>query len=204
MNPIKYFRNHILLKCHDVLVKNYKISILFALLIFININVNAQDGLFIKFSLGPGITTEYSKINSSGFAIATKNHAIGWGFSDDFAIQIGEFGSLNKQSVGDYKYINLDAFGIGFSYKFENELKISMLGAYTKVSFAHNWWEAGGDDGGSGFGMNISLDKEWFISKRWGLRVGPQIFWLKTNDTGYKFFNASLNGSIVFYLNPLY
>ncbi len=78
--------------------------------------LDAQEGLFVKFSLGQGYTREYSKITDSGLSIATKNHAVGWGISDKFAIQIGEFGGLNKLKVGEYNYINLDAFGLGFSF----------------------------------------------------------------------------------------
>lgn len=161
--------------------------------------VNAQKGLFVKLSVGPGLTTEYSNINSTSLSIMTKNHAIGWGITDNFAIQIGEFGSLNKQKVGDYDYINLDAFGLGCSYRMPCDIKVSVLGAYGKVSFAKKWYEVSGDDGGKGFGINLSVDKEWFFAKKWGLRVGPQLFRIKTTNTDYNFFNVSVNGSIVFY-----
>ena len=166
-------------------------------------NVNAQKGLFAKFSIGPGFTTEYSNINSNGFSVVTKNHAIGWGITDKFAIQIGEFGGLNKQKFGDYNYINLDAFGLGFSYRTPVDIKISVLAAYSMVSLAKEWSQSFGDDGGNGFGLNMSIDKEWFVAKRWGIRLGPQFYWLKTIDTDYKFFNVSINGSLVFYLTPV-
>ena len=165
--------------------------------------VNAQKGLLVKLSVGSGFTTEYSNINSNGFSLVTKNHAIGWGITDKFALQIGEFGGLNKQKVGDYNYINLDAFGLGFSYRTPIGIKISVLGAYSMVSFAQKWSDAFGKDGGNGYGINMSIDKEWFIAKRWGIRLGPQLFWLKTSKTDYRFFNASLNGSLVFYLTPV-
>ena len=32
-------------------------------------HVNAQKGLFVKISVGPGFTTEYSNINSNGLSI---------------------------------------------------------------------------------------------------------------------------------------
>jgi hypothetical protein len=166
-------------------------------------NVNAQKGLFAKFSIGPGYTTEYSNINSNGFSVVTKNHAIGWGITDKFAIQIGEFGGLNKQKFGDYNYINLDAFGLGFSYRTPVDIKITVLGAYSMVSFAKKWSQSFGDDGGNGFGLNMSIDKEWFVAKRWGIRLGPQFYWLKTINTDYKFFNVSINGSLIFYLTPV-
>ena len=180
-----------------------KIFMLYCFLFISVSNVNAQKGLFAKFSIGPGFTTEYSNINSNGLSVVTKNHAIGWGITDKFAIQIGEFGGLNKLKAGDYNYINLDAFGLGFSYLTPIDIKISVIGAYSKVSFAEKWSQASGDDGGNGYGINMSIDKEWFITKRWGIRLGPQVFWLKTIDTDYKFFNVSINGSLVFYLTPV-
>ncbi len=165
--------------------------------------LDAQEGLFVKFSLGTGYTNEYSKINESGLSIATKNHAIGWGINDKYAVHIGEFGGLNRVKVGEYNYVNLDAFGLGFSYRTPLDVKLSVLGAYSKVSFAKEWSEAFGDDGGTGFGINMSIDKEWFAAKRWGLRIGPQVFWLKTIETDYSFLNVSINGSVVFYLTPV-
>ena len=179
---------------------------IFAIAFFITSQIamlDAQEGLFVKFSLGTGYTNEYSIINGSGLSLATKNHAVGWGISDKFAVQIGEFGGLNKLKVGEYNYINLDAFGLGFSYLTPIDIKISALGAHGKVSFAKEWSEAFGDDAGSGYGINISIDKEWFAAKRWGLRIGPQLFWLKTIETDYTFLNVSINGSVVFYLTPV-
>ena len=212
MSSTKYFLNQFLAQEGRLIVKSQKklkkvticnkLVLLICFIFFSTANIEAQKGLFIKLSLGPGYTTEYSSINSSGFTI-TKNHAIGWGITDKFALQIGEFGGLVWQKFENYNYINLDAFGLGFSYRTPIDIKISVLGAYSKVSFAHKWSEATGDDGGNGIGINLSMDKEWFIAKRWGIGLGPQVFWLKTIETNYKFFNVSLNASVVFYLTPV-
>lgn len=83
------------------------------------------------------------------------------------------------------------------------DIKISVLGAYSKVSFAKEWTEPFGSDGGNGLGINMSIDKEWFVAKRWGFRLGPQLFWINTAETGYKFFTISLNSTLVFYLKPV-
>lgn len=163
----------------------------------------AQKGLFVKFSVGPGYTTEYSNLNKSLYSIVTINHTFGWGITDDFAVQAGKFGGLNKLQLGEYNYLNLDAFGLGFSYRIPMDIKISVLGAYSKVSFAKEWTEPFGSDGGNGLGINMSIDKEWFVAKRWGFRLGPQLFWINTAETGYKFFTISLNSTLVFYLKPV-
>ena len=70
--------------------KYTQLLFLFCIIFLSTTNAYAQKGLFLKFSLGSGYTTEYSSINSSGFAIAMKNHAIGWGITDKFALHIGE------------------------------------------------------------------------------------------------------------------
>lgn len=181
-----------------------KLLFLFFMIFISTGSLNAQKGLFIKFSLGPGYTSESSNINSSGMSIATKNHAIGWGFNEKYAVYIGEFGGLNKIKVDNYNYINLDTYGIGFSYLAPIDIKFSITVAYSKVSLAENWWEPLGEDAGNGVAFNMSIDKEWLIAKRWGVRLGPQAFFLKTIDTDYKFFNVSINGSLVFYLKQVW
>lgn len=213
MSSTKNFLNQFLAKETRLIVKSQKklkkvtiyrkLVLLICFIFFSTTYVNAQKGLFIKFSLGPGYTTEYSNINGSGFAMPTINHAIGWGITDKFALQIGKFGALVNQKVGDYNYINLDVFGLGFTYRTPIDIKISFLGGYSRVSFADKWSQSFGDDGGNGYGINMSIEKEWFIAKRWGIGLGPQVFWLKTIETNYKFFNVSLNASIVFYLKPV-
>jgi len=180
-----------------------KLIILSTFIFLSTSSIGAQKGLFIKVSVGPGYTKEFSKLNDSGLAIITKNHAIGWGFTNKFSIQIGEFGALIKQNVGNYKYINLDAFGLGFSYRTPFDLKISILGAYSYVYFANKWTDSTGDKRGNGYGVNLSLDKEWFIGKRWGVSLGPQIFYLNTTDSDYEFLNISFNFSLLFYLNSM-
>ena len=174
------------------------------LILFSTIQIQAQKGLFVKASMGPGYITEYSKEKISGLTIISKAHAIGWGFTDRFAIKVGEFGGLNKVKVGDYKYINIDAYGLGVSYRLPKNIHISMLTSiYGKLSYAKKWTEPSGKFIDNGFGVNLNLEKEWLIARRWGLRLGPQMYWFKTKKTNHKFFNASLNGSVVFYLTPV-
>ena len=187
----------------------FKSMLVFGLLVFINSFSYAQKGLFVKISLGPGMSTEYSHVRNNGFALLTKNHAIGWGITDNFAIQVGEFGGLIKQKVDEFNYINIDPFGVGFCYKTPFNLKLSMMGAYGKVSLARQWTEATGKKVAQGAGINISVDKEWIFANHWAIRTGPQIYWFQaksiTPEGGapYKFFTASLNVGVVYYLSVL-
>jgi hypothetical protein len=175
----------------------------FCIIMLLAGNAKAQKGPFIKISIGTGYTTEYSGLNAHGHSMINKNHAIGWGITEDFALQIGEFGSLNKINTGEKPYVNTDAYGLGFSYRTPIDLIISSLAAYSLTSFEDKWWGTGGAVQGRGFGLNISIDKEWSIAQRWSLRLGPQFYWIKTKDSDYEFFNISINGSVVFHLNPI-
>ena len=55
--------------------------LLLYLILFSTIQAYAQEGLFAKFSLGSGYTTEHSKIKKSAHTVIAKNHAIGWGIT---------------------------------------------------------------------------------------------------------------------------
>jgi hypothetical protein len=83
---------------------------------FLSINIYAQNGPFIRFSLGPGFMKEYNTINELGFTIITKNHAIGWGFSDKYAVSFSEFSAFIKKDIR-HENKNFIISGIGnYSY----------------------------------------------------------------------------------------
>jgi len=180
----------------------YKILFLFSCIIISTNCVEAQNGPFIRLSVGPGFMKEYSTIKGTGLTIVTKNHAVGWGFNDKFAVYVSEFGGLIKKQYGEYNYVNLDAYGLGFTYHAPLNIYASLSGAYGRVSLAHKWSEPEGDLKGEGYGIKFGLDKKWMLSKRWNFGLGPQAFLLKTKNDSYKFMNFSLNFFIEFHLTP--
>ena len=163
----------------------------------------AHDGFFIRFSIGPGFYTEKSVLNESGFTTPAKNHAIGWGFLKKFAVQISDFGGLIKNEVGEYDYINLDALGLGLTYYMPYNTSVTLSYGQGKVTFARHWWEITDDGEESGYAVNLSLDKEWIIAKRWGAGVGMHGFLFKTGDIDYKFLQFGINGIVTFYFSPV-
>jgi hypothetical protein len=179
-----------------------KILIFLSLIIISASYAKAQNGLFLRFSVGPGVMKEYSSIKGTGLTIVTKNHAVGWGFNDKFAIYVSEFGGLIKKQYGEYNYINLDAYGLGFTYRAPLNIYANLSGAYGRVAFAHKWSEPEGDFKGGGYGIKFGLDKKWMLSKRWNFGLGPQAFFLKTKNDSFKFMNFSLNFFIEFHLTP--
>ena len=184
-------------------MRNNSLLLSFFVFFISAIHVEAHDGLFIRFSIGPGYYTEQSSLNESGFATPAKNHAIGWGFHQKFALQISDFGGLIKNAVGEYNYINLDALGLGLTYYMPFNTSVTLSGAQGKVTFARNWWENTNDGKETGYAINISLDKEWLIAKRWGVGIGSHGFLFKTNKIEYEFIQFGINGTITHYFTPV-
>jgi hypothetical protein len=179
-------------------------NLLVALILFIPaLRAEARDGLFIRFSLGPGYYAERSGLHESGFMTPAKNHAIGWGFHQKYALQISDFGGLIKNTVGEYHYINLDALGLGLTYFLPLHTSATLSMGQGKVTFARNWWEVTDDGKETGYAVNLSLDKEWFISKRWGAGIGAHGFLFKTRKIEYTFVQFGMNGTITFHLTPV-
>ena len=181
----------------------FKAFLTFCIIFISTIITEAHEGIFLKFSIGPGFMTEVSSINGSGLIIGAKNHAIGWCVNEKLALFIGEFGGLIKEKVGEYNYINLDAFGPGFTYYALSNIQVSVSGGYSQAAFAQEWTEATGDVKGKGYGINMSVEKEWMASKRVGLGTGAQAFYIKTQNTDFEFINFSLKGMVTFYLTPV-
>lgn len=180
--------------------KDLQPILLFGFVFFLSAHAMAQKGPFLRFSLGPGFMKEYSAINEFGFTIATKNHAIGWGFNNKYALSFSEFGALIRKDIGEeYQYINLDAYGLGFAYRTQHNINFYVSGAYGTVHFSKNWTKQG-DFIEDGYAIAFGVDKKWVLSKRFYLGVGPHTFFLKTAN--YTFSNFSVNFWLDFYLFP--
>ncbi len=177
-----------------------KAFVLFYLILIVSFDMMAQEGPFLRFSLGPGIMKEFNTIHESGLTIIAKNHAVGWGFADKYAVSYSEFGGLIKKEIGGtYRYINLDAYGIGLAYRTTNHVGFHLSGAYGTVHFSDTW-KRQGDYMEDGYAVGLGSNKQWLLSKRIGLGAGPHVFYLKTNN--YVFTNVSFNFWLEFYLFP--
>lgn len=178
----------------------FKSVMLFCCMFLSSANVLAQEGPFLRISLGPGVMTEYSTLHESGLTIAAKNHAIGWGFDNSYAVSFSEFGAFVRNDVGEkYRYINLDAYGIGAAFRTEGNINFHAVGGYGTVHFSDSW--AGqGDFIEDGYAVAFGVDKRWLLSSRIDLGVGPLVFFLNTPN--YTFTDISLNFWFNVYLFP--
>jgi len=175
-----------------------KMLFLNCIAVFTSFNMLAQKGPFVRLSLGAGVMKEYSLINEAGFAMVTKNHAIGWGFQDKYAVSFSEFGAFIRKDIGmDYQYINLDAYGLGLAYRTPNNINFHISGAYGTVHFSDNWKKQG-DFIEDGYALSLGIDKKWLLTDRIDLGVGPHMFFLTTEN--HTFSNFSINFWLDFHL----
>ena len=177
-----------------------KLVFILCIIFFSTTNVEAQKGPFLRFSLGPGVMKEYNTINEIGLTIITKNHAIGWGFKNKYAVSFNDFGAFIRKDIGEeYQYINLDAYGLELAYRTQSNINFHVSGGYGTVHFSDSWKKQG-DFIEDGYAVSFGIDKKWVLSERFDLGVGPHTFFLKTNN--YTFTNFSINFWLDFYLFP--
>jgi hypothetical protein len=184
-------------------ILRFNIWLIILIILLAAVYTQAHDGLFVRFSVGLGYYGELSQLDESGFVTPAKNHALGWGFKQKYAVQISDFGGLISNHVGEYDYINLDALGLGFTYYLPDNISATFSVGQGKVTFAKNWWEITDDGEETGYALNLSVDKEWIIAKHWGLGLGAHGFYFKTNDIDYEFLQFGINAAINFYFSSV-
>ena len=166
------------------------------------IPVAAQQGLFARFAVGPGVSVGTASIKGTSPVLVTKDHALGYGITDRFAVHEADFGGLIRKKVGDYEYINLDGLGLGCTVFLPHSTLVSLSAGHGQVTFAHHWWEATGDGKNEGVAVIASVRREWLIARRWALGVGAPATFFRTSGDDYTFFNVGIVGSLSFYLTP--
>ena len=182
-------------------MKRCTVLVLLVLMLLAPSSAVAEKGLFLRLGLGPGVTVGSTSPNVAP-ALAGKDHAIGYGFTETLAVQVTDFGALVRRKVGEYDYMNLDGFGLGCTVFLPRGTLVSASAGYGQVTFAGNWWEPTGANKDVGLAVNASLKREWFFTRRVALAVGAQASFFRTFGERYTLFNLSLVGSMAFYLTP--
>jgi len=181
-------------RCRGVLV--------LSLLLIAPTSAAAQRGLFLRFAVGPGVSVGAASIKGTALALVAKDHALGYGVTDRFAVQVADFGALIRKRVGEYDYINLDGLGLGCAVLLPHSTLVSLSAGYGRVTFAHHWWTATGSAKDDGVAVVASVRREWPIARRWALGIGAPVSFFRTSGDDYTFFDLSLVGSVSFHLTP--
>ena len=172
------------------------------LLLLVPASASAREGLFLRLALGPGVAVEASRPAGARFALAAKDHAIGYGFTDRFAVQVADFGALVRRKVGTFDYVNLDGLGPGLTVCGPRNTLVSIAAGYGAVTFAHKWAEATGTHKDEGFAIGASLRREWPVARRCALGFGTQACSFRSFGDDYTFFVLSVEGSMSLYWVP--
>ena len=138
-----------------------------------NISLIAQNGPYLRFSLGPGMLSEHSTFNKNGLTYGTKNHAIGWRFNDKFTLFFSEFGSSSSFDISEeYQYINTDVYGLGLGYSIPLNINFYVSGGFATLHFSDSW-KTQGKHIEKGYGLAFAIDKKWLLGKRFYIGLGP-------------------------------
>jgi hypothetical protein len=181
----------------------YKVFYLACMLFIVTPYAEMNNGLFLKFSLGPGIIYENSYVHGAGLVLAGKNHALGWTFNNTYAIYYSEFGGLIRQSVDSHNFINIDAYGLGFAYKTAFDVVTSIAVAYSTVHLDHKWYLANQEKSrGTGIGIHVGVEKDFRISKHFYFAPDIQAFYIRTENSSFQFLGANFGCALKFFLTP--
>jgi len=178
-------------------------ALVFALLLLLPATARARPGLFLRLGLGPGIAVETAQIHGAGLALVSKEHQIGYGFTDDFALWVGEIGALIQQKVGTYDYVNVDGIVLGGTIFMPHDILVSPSAGYGRVAFAKEWTEPMGDNLDDGLAFGLSAKREWYLGSYFAVAAGVVSTYFQTFHDDYTYFTFSAVLLAAFYLTPL-
>mgnify|MGYP001365211087 CR=1 FL=1 len=176
--------------------------ILISIFLLLTGTAQAREGFFLRLGIGPGLAVESSQIKGTGLALVAKEHQIGYGITDRYALWIGEIGALIKQKVGTYDYVNVDGIVVGGTVTLPHDFLISISAGYARVAFAQKWTEPMGDNLDDGLALGLSAKHEWAMGSRFALSTGVVAGFYRTFKDNYTYFTFSAVLSLAFYLTP--
>lgn len=157
-----------------------------------NAEEHKHDGFFLRLAPGIGVassseTIGANKIENSGTS-GFFNFAIGGAVTENFIVHL----DLSSATVSDPKLkVNGESvkstnndnstsiLGLGLTYYFPSNIYVT--GA---VGTARTEIKSNGDTFSTdrGYGVNLMLGKEWWVSENWGLGVAGQFLYTKCPD----------------------
>jgi hypothetical protein len=166
----------------------------------VNPGARRHDGFFLRMMLGPGYSSTSTEVGTTDLKFtgvgAGFDVAVGYSVIENFALYGQITGtSVDKPDVeaGTAKgksddRLTVSGIGAGAAY-FIMPLNLYLHGGLlaTTVSLESET-TAGGTtmtaraESETGFGLNLGLGKEWWLSDNWGLGAGAQFLFSKVKD----------------------
>ena len=188
------------------LVTNKKIIVFFLAVIFLYSVQNVcavensdddtkhkHDSFYLHLSTGFGGTSssEEDEIFDLGLSGASGNSKIGIGYAlaDNFIVSVDFFGSvmvdpevsLNGESLGEADAeFSIATAGVGITYYFM-PANFYLSGSIGLAS-GELETDLGSYDTDLGYGINLAISKEWWVSKNWGIGIASHLFYSSLPD----------------------
>jgi hypothetical protein len=158
----------------------------------VNAESQTHDGFFIRLAPGIGassITEEFGNDEAEFDGASTLfNFAIGGAIAENLILQLDVSGlnisdpdvTINGQDIGSLNGdVSTSLVGIGLTYYFPTNFYLT--GA---IGVASSEIETNGQIGetDNGYGINLMIGKEWWVSDNWGLGVAGQLLYTSCPD----------------------
>jgi hypothetical protein len=156
-----------------------------------------HDGFYLRLMIGPAYATSSVAVGTSDLTfsgIATGiDVAAGYTVAENFSIYGQVTGTSSKDPVVKVGTVTDDAdgtlgvygFGVGASY-YVMPLNLYFHGGVLATQLTIETENMAGvtskAESDTGFGFNLGIGKEWWLSDNWGLGAGAQFLFSKVED----------------------
>lgn len=160
-----------------------------------NAEENKHDGFFLRLAPGLGVMSTSEKFGVDKYEYSGTsglfNFAIGGAISENFIVHLDISAAsisepqlkINGQSVNNTTDDHATSLlGIGLTYYFPSNIYLTGAVGRANTELRANGNTYRTDDG---YGFNLMLGKEWWVSENWGLGVAGQWLYTKCPDKPY-------------------
>lgn len=154
---------------------------------------HTHDGFFLRLAPGVGFAKSTEQVGSNKFELSGAsglfNFGIGGAIADNLILHLDASGVSTKNptyklngremtTTGDTT-ASTTLVGVGLTYYFPSNVYLT-----GSVGVAESKIEANGTEykSDSGYGVNLMLGKEWWVSDNWGLGIAGQFLYTNVPD----------------------
>jgi len=152
-------------------------------------DVHAHQGLFTRVALGPAGFDSQATFGSDKYEIsgggAGFSLAVGWAVTPQLVIYgevfddvaVGPTLKMNDMDVGTSGgdvSAGVVGIGPGVAYYFPSNLYVSATLAASRLTVQQGGMDVAHTD--TGFGVSAMVGKEWWVTQKWGVGVGGQLY----------------------------
>jgi hypothetical protein len=162
-----------------------------------------HDGFFLRLAPGIGAFTSSEEVPGGKAELSGTtghfNFGIGGAISENLILHFDASGisstdptiEINGRSATAVGTFSTTLIGIGLTKYFSSNIYLTGAVGFAKSSFVANGVSYDTDNG---YGINLMIGKEWWVSENWGLGVAGQLLYTSCPDSsGYSGTKYDLN-----------